>query len=63
MSFVLSRIGLTNPGGYFVEDLWTGEQKGLMPPNTVYTTTINPTGIDFFKATLPDLYQQNIYGR
>uniref|UniRef100_A0A915PND5 Alpha-galactosidase n=1 Tax=Setaria digitata TaxID=48799 RepID=A0A915PND5_9BILA len=53
--FMLWKIGLTNPDGYFIQDLWSGENKGLLKPNDLYTTNVNPTGIDFFKATLPDL--------
>ncbi|VDN17212.1 unnamed protein product [Gongylonema pulchrum] len=56
VNFLLSKIGLTNPGGYFVQDLWSGRHKGLFRPNDEYYTTVNPTGIDFIKATLPDLY-------
>lgn len=55
MRFLLRKIGLTNPDGYLVQDLWSGELKGLLKPNDFYTTNVNPTGIDFFKATLPDL--------
>ncbi|VDN83409.1 unnamed protein product [Brugia pahangi] len=53
--FLLSKIGLTNSGGYLVQDLWSGELKGLLKPNDFYSVDVNPTGIDFFKATLPDL--------
>uniref|UniRef100_A0AAF5PTW6 Alpha-galactosidase n=1 Tax=Wuchereria bancrofti TaxID=6293 RepID=A0AAF5PTW6_WUCBA len=53
--FLLSKIGLINSGGYLVQDLWSGELKGLLKPNDFYSVDVNPTGIDFFKATLPDL--------
>lgn len=53
--FMLSKIGLNNSGGYLVQDLWSGELKGLLKPNDFYSVDVNPTGIDFFKATLPDL--------
>uniref|UniRef100_A0A8R1TWT8 Alpha-galactosidase n=1 Tax=Onchocerca volvulus TaxID=6282 RepID=A0A8R1TWT8_ONCVO len=53
--FLLSKVGLTNPEGYFVQDLWNGELKGLLKPNDFYSTNVNPTGIDFFKATLANL--------
>lgn len=52
---MLSKIGLNNSGGYLVQDLWSGELKGLLKPNDFYSVDVNPTGIDFFKATLPDL--------
>uniref|UniRef100_A0A158R5H7 Alpha-galactosidase n=1 Tax=Syphacia muris TaxID=451379 RepID=A0A158R5H7_9BILA len=52
VSFVLEKIGLKNPGGYFIEDLWTGQQLGLMRPLDTYYTRVNPTGVDFFKATV-----------
>ncbi|KHN82558.1 Alpha-N-acetylgalactosaminidase [Toxocara canis] len=55
VNFALSKIGLTNPGGYLIEDLWTGQPKGLMKPSDVYSVKVNPTGVDFFKATLPNL--------
>uniref|UniRef100_F1L2I1 Alpha-galactosidase n=1 Tax=Ascaris suum TaxID=6253 RepID=F1L2I1_ASCSU len=55
VELVLSKIGLTNPGGYLIMDLWSGQQKGLLKPSDIYSTRVNPTGIDFFKATLPNL--------
>ncbi|VDN06433.1 unnamed protein product [Thelazia callipaeda] len=55
VEFMFSKIGLTDAGGYFVQDLWSGQNKGLFRPHDYYFTTVNPTGIDLFKATLSDL--------
>ncbi|VDK55878.1 unnamed protein product [Anisakis simplex] len=53
VSFGLASIGLRNRAGYFIMDLWSGQQKGLMKPWNKYSVRVNPTGIDFFKATIP----------
>ncbi|KAM3717079.1 Alpha-N-acetylgalactosaminidase [Dirofilaria immitis] len=45
--FLLSKVGLTNREGYFVQDLWSGELKGLLKPNDFYSTNVNPTASKF----------------
>lgn len=52
MSVQLNEIGLTNPTGYYVQELWSGEKLGMMKPNDVYTASVPPTGVSMFKATL-----------
>uniref|UniRef100_A0A914VZT5 Alpha-galactosidase n=1 Tax=Plectus sambesii TaxID=2011161 RepID=A0A914VZT5_9BILA len=48
----LNEIGLTNSAGYFVQDLWSGEKRGIMLPDDQYIADVPPTGVNMFKATL-----------
>ncbi|KAF7636726.1 Alpha-galactosidase [Meloidogyne graminicola] len=55
----LKSIGLTNEGGYLLEELWKGTNLGHYSPNTIYNTTIEGNDVAMFKATLDGI--ENIY--
>lgn len=52
VEFTLEHIGLRNPAGYMVDDLWTGETIGHLKPKDKYRTTVPSTGAGMIKATL-----------
>jgi len=60
-SVQLSEIGLTNPTGYFVQDLWSGQKLGLMKPSDWYLTSIPPTGVSMIKATLAQQTEEFLF--
>ncbi|GMT10981.1 hypothetical protein PFISCL1PPCAC_2278 [Pristionchus fissidentatus] len=51
VEFVLGRLGLSSPGGYRIDDLWTGQLVGVFRPTDSFQTVVNPTGANMFKAT------------
>ena len=57
----LSEIGLTNPTGYFVQDLWSGQKLGVMKPDDVYSANVPPTGVNMFKATLAQQVEEFLF--
>jgi len=52
-SIGLSQIGLQNPMGYLIQDLWSGDEFGLIKPTEQITAQLPATGVFMFKATLP----------
>ncbi len=57
----LSEIGLINPTGYFVQDLWTGQKLGLMKPSDRYLASIPATGVSMIKATLAQQTEEFLF--
>ncbi|KAI1719149.1 alpha galactosidase A domain-containing protein [Ditylenchus destructor] len=57
----LASLGLSNRGGYELIDLWSGEKLGHFNPESIYETNVPPTGVAFFKATLPNLKKKMHY--
>uniref|UniRef100_A0A1I8BJ43 Alpha-galactosidase n=1 Tax=Meloidogyne hapla TaxID=6305 RepID=A0A1I8BJ43_MELHA len=55
----LKSIGLTNEGGYSVQELWKGTNLGHFSPTTVYNITLLGNDVAIFKATLEGI--GNIY--
>ncbi len=51
-SVVLSTLGLRNPTGYLVQDLWSGDEFGLVKSSEQMTALVSATGVFMFKATL-----------
>ncbi|KAF8387492.1 hypothetical protein PRIPAC_76634 [Pristionchus pacificus] len=51
VEFVLGRLGLNSPGGYRIDDLWSGQLVGVFKPTDNFQTIVNPTGANMFKAT------------
>uniref|UniRef100_A0A914WD53 Alpha-galactosidase n=1 Tax=Plectus sambesii TaxID=2011161 RepID=A0A914WD53_9BILA len=52
VSIMYGQLGLNNPLGYFVQDLWENQYLGLKRSVDVYVATIPPTGVKMIKATL-----------
>ncbi len=52
----LSDLGLKNPTGYFVEELWTSAKYGLMQPDDIFKADVSPTGVVMLKATLAQAF-------
>jgi hypothetical protein len=52
----LSDLDLTNPTGYFVEDLWTSTKYGLMQPDDIFKADVAPTGVVMLKATIAQAF-------
>ncbi|OQV13663.1 Alpha-N-acetylgalactosaminidase [Hypsibius exemplaris] len=49
----LGFYGLTHPGGYYIKELFTKKEYGLMKADDVLTMQVNPAGgVFMFKATL-----------
>lgn len=47
----LSELGLENPKGYQVQDLFTNQYHGVRLPNSTFSCIVNPTGVVMIKAT------------
>ncbi len=52
---------MTNPTGYFVENLWTNAKQGLMMPDDALVTHVNATGVQMFKATIAQGFNGYLY--
>ncbi|KAI6243498.1 Alpha-galactosidase [Aphelenchoides fujianensis] len=50
-SFMLSTLGLANPNGYVLLNLWTGAQEGFRRPGDWYQAVIPAQDAQMFKAT------------
>ncbi|CEF62800.1 Glycoside hydrolase, clan GH-D family and Glycoside hydrolase, family 27 and Glycosyl hydrolase, family 13, all-beta domain and Aldolase-type TIM barrel domain and Glycoside hydrolase, superfamily domain-containing protein [Strongyloides ratti] len=51
----LDKIGLTNKEGYVFKDLWEHKRKGILYPNDKLKVIVPPTGVVFYKASLPNM--------
>lgn len=58
LSFTLTYLQLTDPAGYNITETFTGKFLGIYKKTTVFSTSVNPTGI--FMATAVPL---SVYGR
>lgn len=47
----ISSYGLTEKKGYFIRNLYTGQDYGLLRPNDVLPVKVVPSGVVMFKAT------------
>ncbi|GAU99193.1 hypothetical protein RvY_10229 [Ramazzottius varieornatus] len=47
----ISSYGLTEKKGYFIRNLYTGQDYGLLQPNDVLPLKVVPSGVVMFKAT------------
>uniref|UniRef100_A0AC35THE1 Alpha-galactosidase n=1 Tax=Rhabditophanes sp. KR3021 TaxID=114890 RepID=A0AC35THE1_9BILA len=57
--FDLTKVGLVNKGGYHLYDLWRNQKLGLYLPGDKLNITINPTSVEFFRCTLPQMIGRN----
>lgn len=55
------QIGLDNPMGYMVRDLWSKQDIGLKYPTDTFITIIPPTGVVMIKATLAQMFATEIH--
>jgi len=46
----LSHLGMQNPAGYNVTEVFDGVSLGVMNPDDVLKVSVNPTGVFFGKA-------------
>ncbi|KAI6198577.1 Alpha-galactosidase [Aphelenchoides besseyi] len=51
-SFMLSAIGLNNPNGFMLQNLWTEQQDGFRRSNDWFQANIPPRDVVMFKATI-----------
>lgn len=59
----LSDLNMTNPTGYAVENLWTGEYLGILKPSDEFQFEVNATGIFMLKATVIPASKKEILER
>uniref|UniRef100_A0A0N4ZQE9 Alpha-galactosidase n=1 Tax=Parastrongyloides trichosuri TaxID=131310 RepID=A0A0N4ZQE9_PARTI len=55
----LNTIGLTNKEGYIFRDLWNHKKMGIMYPSDKLEVIVPPTGVVFYKASLPNMILKN----
>ncbi|UMM34725.1 hypothetical protein L5515_007673 [Caenorhabditis briggsae] len=53
----LSTLGLTDPSGYFVHDIWSHVDLGLLRPGDSINVNIAPAGSSFFRADVASLHR------
>ena len=51
VSIALKDLGFTEPSGYNITEVFSGQFLGKRLPNDTFTAMVNPTGIFFGKAT------------
>ncbi|KAI6212341.1 Alpha-galactosidase [Aphelenchoides besseyi] len=51
-SFMLSALGLNNPNGFMLQNLWTGQQDGFRRSIDWFQANIPPRDVVMFKATI-----------
>jgi len=54
----LRDMGLINPTGYFVRELWTDAHYGLMGPDDLFVAHVNPTGVVMIRADIVESRMQ-----
>jgi len=48
----LSHLGMLNPAGYNVTEVFDGAYVGIKKPTDVLQVSVNPTGVFFAKGTI-----------
>ena len=52
VSIKLADLGLNNPSGYNITEVFDGKAMGKFQPTDRFNCSVNPTGIFFGKATV-----------